>query len=100
MRSADEAQGREKAQRPSWKPQGLRLEASCCGCFAAAETKGQLPLGLQRGGKFPVNFRKVSSKFPWEVKLGNFGNIPNWKLSMGIMEINGNYGNLWQLRVI
>ena len=40
---------------------------------------------------------KISGKFPWEVKLGNFGNIPNWKLSMGIMEING---KLWQLRVI
>ena len=33
---------------------------------------------------------KISGKFPWEVKLGNFGNIPNWKLSMGIMGIYGN----------
>ena len=33
------------------------------------------------------HFRKVSGKFPWEVKLGNFGNIPNWKLSMGITGI-------------
>ena len=47
-------------------------------------------VGLQRGGKIPVNFWKVSGKFPWEVKLGKFGNIPDWKLSMGIMGIYGN----------
>ena len=36
---------------------------------------------------------KISGKFPWEVKMGNFGNIPNWKLSMGIKGIMGIYGN-------
>ncbi|XP_062382686.1 sarcalumenin isoform X2 [Sardina pilchardus] len=46
--------------------------ARCKGCV--------LGLGLQRGGKFPVNFRKLSGNFPWEVKLGNFGNIQNGKL--------------------
>ena len=49
-----------------------------------------LQVGLQRGGKFPVNFQKPSGKFPWEVKLGNFGNIKNQK----IMGINGNE---WEL---
>ena len=54
-------------------------------------------VGLQRGGQFPVNFRKVSGKFPREVKLGNFGYIPYWKLSMGIMGIMGTNGNLGEL---
>jgi len=44
---------------------------------------------------------KISGKFPWEVKLGNSGNIPNWKLSMGIYgnywEFMGIIGNLWEL---
>lgn len=33
-------------------------------------------LGLQRGGKFPINFRKLSI----ERKLSKFENFPNWKL--------------------
>ena len=47
-----------------------------CGCIVCRVAKGW----------------KVSGKFPWLVKMGNFGNIPNWKLSMGIMGIYGNWG--------
>ena len=36
---------------------------------------------------------KISGKFPWEVKLWNFGNIPNWKLSWELWEFMGIYGN-------
>ena len=39
----------------------------------------------------------ISGKFPWEVKVGNFGNIPNWKLSMGIMGIKWEFmGIKWE----
>lgn len=33
-------------------------------------------VGSQRGGRFPVNVCKMSCMFSWEVKLGNYGNIP------------------------
>jgi len=46
-----------------------------CGFKARGDNSLGQGLGLQRGGNFPVNFRKLSSKCPWEVKLGNFGNI-------------------------
>lgn len=40
------------------------------------------------------------AKLQWEVKLGHFGNIPNWKLSMGIIgnlrKLLANWGNLNQ----
>lgn len=32
--------------------------------------------------------QNISSKLLWEDKLGNYGNIPNWKLAMGVMGIN------------
>ncbi len=46
--------------------------------------------------------QEISGKFPWELGLGNFGNIPNLKLTrnfwefLGIMGINWKFGEIYK----
>ncbi len=56
------------------------------------------PLWMAGGGVTRVaKGRNISVNFPWEIHLGNFGNIPSLKLKRNIWEFMGIH---WKCRKI